>query len=304
MKVTKKRFLIGFAVITLLLALVRLFFPSVAGERHIEEQTALADSLLTQQKDSVITIVLAQADSVSAIAAFPQSEVEESQPEVEEKQQETIAAPVPVSVSASASRSVFFNPDGTLAKHPIFSVSSYKDCFPDSNAVQLSAASKLGVNPVSNRMDAEKRKNELVYVGGNPFFYVEPLKQSIPYLVPRAAILLQDIGRNFMDSLQIKQIPLHKIRVTSVMRTKEDVDKLRKRNQNATENSCHLYGTTFDISYTKYVTVRDPAGPQRREVQDDTLKYVLSEVLRDLRVQNRCYIKYEVKQACFHITVR
>ena len=273
MKVTKKRFLIGFAVITLLLAMVRLFFPSVAGERHTEEQTALADSLLTQQKDSVITIVLAQADSVSAIAAFPQSEVEESQPEVEEKQQETIAAPVPVSVSASASRSVFFNPDGTLAN-------------------------------VSNRMDAEKRKNELVYVGGNPFFYVEPLKQSIPYLVPRAAILLQDIGRNFMDSLQIKQIPLHKIRVTSVLRTKEDVDKLRKRNQNATENSCHLYGTTFDISYTKYVTVRDPAGPQRREVQNDTLKYVLSEVLRDLRVQNRCYIKYEVKQACFHITVR
>ena len=42
----------------------------------------------------------------------------------------------------------------------------------------------------------------------------------------------------------------------------------------------------------------------RRQVQDDTLKWVFSEVLRDFREKNRCYIKYEVKQGCFHITVR
>jgi ubiquinone/menaquinone biosynthesis C-methylase UbiE len=42
----------------------------------------------------------------------------------------------------------------------------------------------------------------------------------------------------------------------------------------------------------------------RRQVQNDTLKWVFSEVLRDFREKNRCYIKYEVKQGCFHITVR
>lgn len=42
----------------------------------------------------------------------------------------------------------------------------------------------------------------------------------------------------------------------------------------------------------------------RREVRSDTLKWVLSEVLRDMREQGRCYIKYEVKQGCFHMTVR
>ena len=31
---------------------------------------------------------------------------------------------------------------------------------------------------------------------------------------------------------------------------------------------------------------------------------ILSEVLRDMREQGRCYIKYEVKQGCFHMTVR
>lgn len=134
-------------------------------------------------------------------------------------------------------------------------------------------------------------------MAASPYYDVKKLSNSIPYLVPRAAILLQDIGRNFMDSLQIKKIPLNKFLVTSVLRTKEDVEKLRRHNGNATENSCHLHGTTFDIAYNKYSSITRP-------VRDDTLKWVLSEVLNDLRRQERCYIKYEKHQGCFHVTVR
>ena len=188
--------------------------------------------------------------------------------------------------------------------HKIRSVASYQECFPDTNAVQLVAAQKWGVSPVKNREDAESRKRELVYVGANPYFHVDPLYSSIPYLVPRAAVLLQDIGQAFFDSLYVKDVPLHKIIVTSVLRSQDDVVKLRRRNGNATENSCHLYGTTFDICYNRYKTVENPDGPRRREVRNDTLKWVLSEVLRDMRESGRCYIKYEVKQGCFHMTVR
>ena len=152
--------------------------------------------------------------------------------------------------------------------------------------------------------DAEHRKKELVYVGSNPYCYVDRLNNSIPYLVPRASVLLQDIGRSFFDSLQVKGIPLHKIIVTSVLRTKADVEKLRSKNGNATQNSCHLYGTTFDVCYNRYKTVEDPDGPRRRQVRNDTLKWVLSEVLNDARKQNKCLVKYEVKQGCFHITVK
>lgn len=197
----------------------------------------------------------------------------------------------------------FYNADGTLARHKIMGVRSYKEAFPDTNDLQLAAARQWGVEPVQNRQEAEHSKADLVFVGSNPYFYVEPLKQSIPYLVPRASILLQDIGNAFFDSLQVKNVPLHKIIVTSVMRTKDDVTRLRGRNRNATENSCHLYGTTFDISYNRYVTVQAP-GEHRREVRNDTLKFVLSEVLNDMRQQGRCYVKYEVKQGCFHITTR
>ena len=197
----------------------------------------------------------------------------------------------------------YLRPDGTPVKNRIYSVPSFRETFPDNNDVQLVAARHNGVPPVTNRAEAEHRMEELVYVGSNPYFYVDKLNSSVPYLVPKAAILLQDIGRAYFDSLYIKGIPLHQIIVTSVLRTKEDVRKLRTRNGNATENSCHLYGTTFDICYNRYKTIEDPDGPERRQVRNDTLKWVLSEVLRDFRERGRCYIKYEMKQGCFHLTV-
>ncbi len=199
--------------------------------------------------------------------------------------------------------SIFYNADGTLAKHRIFSVPNFGNAFPDQNDVQLLAAQKWGVGPVENRDDAESRKKELVYVGSNPYVHIDKLKNSIPYLVPRASVLLQDIGHNFFDSLQVKGIPLHKIIVTSVLRTKADVEKLRNHNGNAKTNSCHLYGTTFDVCYNRYKTVEAP-GENRRQVRNDTLKWVLSEVLNDMRKTNRCFIKYEINQGCFHMTVK
>lgn len=188
-------------------------------------------------------------------------------------------------------------------KHPIYSVPSYRRTFPDNNDVQMAAARKYGVSPVKNREEAEKRMDELVYIGGSPFYHLDPLTRSIPYLVPSAAVMLEDIGRAFYDSLYVKGIPLHKMIVTSVMRTKDDVKRLKRNNVNATENSCHLFGTTVDICYNRYKTVEDPKGRARRSVRSDTLKWVLSEVLRDFREQGRCYIKYEIKQGCYHMTV-
>lgn len=192
------------------------------------------------------------------------------------------------------------NVQGTLYTHKphrIRSVANYKTAFPDSQSVQIVAAEKWGVRPVQNREDAEKRMKELVYVGESPYYHVDRLSNSIPYLVPRAAVLLQDIGQAFYDSLYNKGVPFNKLIVTSVLRTMDDVAKLQRHNQNATERSCHLFGTTFDICYNRYRAVTQP-------VRDDTLKYVLSEVLRDKREEGRCYIKYEVKQGCFHMTVR
>ena len=122
----------------------------------------------------------------------------------------------------------------TSPKNRIRSVPSYKDAFPDLQETQIVAANKWGVKPVKNREDAEARKKELVYVGESPYYHVDKLNSSIPYLVPRAAALLQDIGQAFYDSLYMKGVPLNQLIVTSVLRTKDDVARLQRHNGNAT----------------------------------------------------------------------
>ncbi|MDE6002171.1 MAG: hypothetical protein K2G76_01565, partial [Prevotella sp.] len=111
----------------------------------------------------------------------------------------------------------------TDAPHRILSVPNYNAAFPDNQNVQIVAAEQWGVRPVQNREDAEARKKELVYVAASPYYHVDKLSNSIPYLVPRASVLLQDIGQAFYDSLYVKGVPLNQLIVTSVLRTVDDV---------------------------------------------------------------------------------
>lgn len=277
MKVSKNQYLKGFCLVVIALGVIRTVFPSVA---MTADERRTADSIRVVE-DSIRMAAVPTQENVEKVA-----KKEEKSPEV--------------------GQSRFFNADGTVSRHRILSVTSYSEAFPDAQEVQIVSAHKWGVSPVLNRQEAEERKAELVYVGSNPYFFVEPLNQSIPYLVPKALVLLQDIGRNFIDSLQVKGLQSHKIIVTSVLRSQEDVGRLRRYNRNATENSCHMYGTTFDIAYNRYLAVEEMARPYSKQatVADVRLKQVLSEVLRDLREEGRCWVKYEVRQGCFHLTVR
>lgn len=136
-------------------------------------------------------------------------------------------------------------------------------------------------------------KETLQYIATNDLYAVDSLTHSVPYLIPGAAALLDTIGYNFLDSLAAKGLNPNKITVTSVLRTKDDVKRLRRRN-----------GTTFDVSWKRFQKVEDEDGRPLQDVSSDTLKLVLSEVLRDLKRAEKCYIKYELRQGCFHITTR
>jgi len=188
--------------------------------------------------------------------------------------------------------------------HNIKGVISYKRSFGDLNETQLNVAQAIGIIPLSSREDAEAMKKELHHIVTNKLYTVDSLTHSIPYLIPRAANLLGTIGTNFLDSLTAKGLNPNKIIITSVLRTKNDVKRLRRRNFNASENSAHFYGTTFDVSWKRFQKVEDEDGRPLEDVKPETLKLVLAEVLRDLRKTEKCYVKYELKQGCFHITVR
>lgn len=176
----------------------------------------------------------------------------------------------------------------------------YSATFHDLQDVQMEAARQFGLAEMPHSRDeVEEIKGTLVPVRTNRYYKVAKLTHSVPYLRPNAARELKRIGKNFQDSLKSKDLPLYRIIVTSVLRTGDDVRKLGRSNSNASSNSTHCYGTTFDIWY---------AGYDRRSVtkimDQSDLRKVLAEVLKDEKDNGRIWVRYESKQHCFHITCR
>lgn len=191
----------------------------------------------------------------------------------------------------------YFNPSlDTTEGHENYAVH-----FNDVQRTQIVAAKKFGITPLKDRAEAEKaiRESGLTHVKSGRNYQLAPMGHSIPYLTENAANLLDKIGHNFLDSLDAKNMCSHKIVVTSLLRTDADVERLMKRNSVAVKNSAHRYATTFDISYRQFIPIGFSFNTSKTE-----LKKVLAEVLRDLRDDKECYVKYEKSQGCFHITVR
>ena len=185
---------------------------------------------------------------------------------------------------------------GEKKKVPFRYFRNFQRTFNDLNDRHLQAARQWGIQPIAEESDFVAQKGKLTKIASCRHYEVDKLTHSLPYLVPRAEKLLRTIGRNFRDSLDSKGLPDRKIVVTSVLRTGGTIEQLRKKNINASNNSAHVYGTTFDVAYARY------KGAGKEET--DKLKSVLAEVLQDLRKQEKCFVRYEFKRGCFHITVR
>lgn len=160
------------------------------------------------------------------------------------------------------------------------------------NDVQLKAARKLGITPPETREDIEKMKGKLIRLSDNKYYAILELTNSSPYLVPKAADFLTALGRLMQEYNGTNS----RFYISSVLRSQEDVKKLGRRNGNATEKSTHSYGTTVDITYSRF----DVKGKTTEAI----LKEDLARALFDLQALGYCYVKYERKQPCFHITVR
>ena len=179
-------------------------------------------------------------------------------------------------------------------------VNLYERAFNDMQNKQKVAAQANGLVPFKSRVEIEEKygklrlTRKLVRIESNPKYIVRELTSSSPYVVPKVRDLLDDIAERFQEKTQSKT----RFIVTSVLRTEEDVKKLRKTNVNASTNSCHCNATTIDISYVRF-------GEDRVRPRDNyQLRLALAQTLHELRKEGRCYVKIERKQYCYHITVR
>ena len=179
---------------------------------------------------------------------------------------------------------------------------SYKLKFNDLHAKQHAVASTIGLpRPPQDRDDAVSMRKQLVEIKSNENYIVEELTHSVPYLIPCAKRELDSIGEEWADILKRNNLPHYRFYVTSVLRTQEDIRFLQKSgNINSVTQSCHCYGTTFDLAYMRYEKVTNT----RDYMHEDNLKLVLGQVLLNHQRAGKIYVKYEAKQSCFHITVR
>lgn len=303
-KYDKRKFIATFVVAMALFAAIRHGF-GINVPLHVQP----ADSLTAQVDvvpEEVVVMEDPQIEEVSPLDTV--TPPENYDPDATEQKEE-----IPDSLRATSSEDTTFEvtsaPTSQLGHngHRVIGVHSWFEAFPDSQAVQLAAAQRNGIRPCSSRAEALKyvRNHKLVDISNSPFYTVDDLTHSMPYLVPKAQQLINTICLNFIDSLIVKGMQPHLPMITSVLRTTDDVSKLQRGNKNATTNSCHCYGTTVDITYNRFVPLTGYYSSNAELTRWSLpLKQVMAEVLRDLREQGYCYVKYEKKQACFHLTVR
>lgn len=189
---------------------------------------------------------------------------------------------------------------GKLCSYPGRTI-SYARTFNADNATHLAAATTKGIKPCATVKDVDRQKARLRKIRTNHNFVVDDLEHSVPYLTIAAANELDQIGKAFADILDRNDCPHYRFIVTSVLRTDESVRKLRRSgNVNASQNSAHCYATTFDISYRRF----DKNDRSSDYMTEENLKLALAQVLLNEQRAGHIYVKYEHRQACFHITSR
>jgi len=183
------------------------------------------------------------------------------------------------------------------------SVAKYKDL----NARHLKHAKANGIKPFSSDADVLEGVKELIREGelekleDNQYYMVDNLTHSHPYLTPETIELLDLIGERFQEKLKDNNIEIYHFRITSVLRTKESQKRLSRSNINATSDSSHLYGTTFDISWKNLIR-KGWFGKQTTVAHGPAIR-LLSQTIGELKKEGKLVVVTEFKEACFHITI-
>lgn len=193
------------------------------------------------------------------------------------------------------------------------------------NDDHVAAAQRAGVGPVRDSAHVAQLAgtDELVQLPDSSEWWVlRELDQSLPYVTPATRTALEEIGRRFHARLEQHGLPPFRLDITSVLRTGEQQDALRRRNRNASRTtSSHEFGTTFDIAYLSFAAPQVIADPPDGRLdarlrayaatQLDTLgtRYAphlegeLGAVLQELQRDGVLMTVRERSQPVFHVTV-
>jgi hypothetical protein len=165
-----------------------------------------------------------------------------------------------------------------------------------------SYARQNGIKPCSDSKEIMERvaAGRLVKIKSGRMYQIDRMKYSYSYLTGDGKDLLDEIGKRFTEKTRQKGIRGSRFYVTSMTRAESNIKSLRRSNSNASENSPHLYGNTFDISYSRFEARKWILTNCDRKF----LKEALAEVIWELRNEKKCWATYERVQSCFHVVCR
>lgn len=151
----------------------------------------------------------------------------------------------------------------------------------------------------NNNLKEYCKKADLEKISTNPLYAVGRLTYSLPYVNEETVEFLELLGERMEKSLKEKGIKHYRFVLTSVLRTLKDQRQLQRVNANATPNeTSHYYGTTFDISQTRFLM-----SDNKESVYSYRLRNLLARELIQLQEEGECYVIIESREKCFHVTV-
>lgn len=169
----------------------------------------------------------------------------------------------------------------------------------DKMPVYIEITKKNGIKKCKDLKELLENR-DLVKVKNSRYYHVDQLTHSYPYLTKRCKDLLDTIGLRFREKLRNTGLRNTKFIITSMTRTVETVEKLTKRNSNASTESAHMYGECFDIAYASFTK----PFTNLKGCHIHFLKETLAAVILELKKEKKCWALTESKIPCFHVVCR
>jgi hypothetical protein len=198
----------------------------------------------------------------------------------------------------------------------------------DVNARHVAVAQSLGVRARDeDEIQRLVRGGRLVALEDSTEYWVlRDLTYSVAYVTPDAKAMLLEVGRRFHERMDSLGLPRFRMEVTSVLRTPETQDELKRRNSNAARDvSAHEFGTTLDVAHVRFappaaaaLPAEVPSAPaQSAQIRAEeaalleevgkqnaaALQAELGRVLGEMRDERKLRVMMERRQAVYHMTV-
>lgn len=168
---------------------------------------------------------------------------------------------------------------------------------------------KAGITPIEDEKALAKAVANgtagLVHVKSTDAFMVSAMDHGRPYLTPAAHKVLLHIAETFQQRISNSDVADARLKVTSLLRTRNDQRDLGRSNVNATKaaEAPHTHGTSMDISYMRFVDAKG-APMELAACQQVYLAETLAEVIHEMRKENKLlFATREAQQACYHLSV-